>query len=260
METRPKVLGIIPARLGSTRIPEKMLKDICGKPLIQWTVERTLKARSLDALVVATDSERIAEIVKPLGVPVIMTPSELHTGSDRAAAAAKLFTDFTPDIIAIIWGDEPLYPAEAIDNCVSLLLDDPELQAGIAADRIHDEEMWRQPSVVKVLADLKNNVLSFSRAPVPYAYHAKASTDLYHVIGVMVARREFLYQFLQMPQTPLELREGIEQMRILENGVRMRIHKGDYGSLGVNMPEELEQVRAIVAARLKGEPENVRKS
>jgi 3-deoxy-manno-octulosonate cytidylyltransferase (CMP-KDO synthetase) len=252
MTPRPKVLGIIPARLGSTRIPEKMLKDICGKPLIQWTVERSLKAKSLDALIVATDSERIAELVRPLGVEVIMTPSELATGSDRAAAAAKLFTGFTPDIIAVIWGDEPLYPAEVIDGCVALMLEDPELPAAIAADKIKDETMWREPSVVKVLSDLKNNVLSFSRAPVPYNYNADVPTDLYHVIGVMTARTEFLYKFLEMPKTPLEKREGIEQMRMLENGFRMRLTKGDYGSLGANTPAELEEIRGMVAARLKG--------
>ncbi|MEK7567343.1 MAG: 3-deoxy-manno-octulosonate cytidylyltransferase [Patescibacteria group bacterium] len=246
---RLKVLGIIPARLGSTRIPEKMLADISGKPLIQHTIDRTKKAHLLDALVVATDSERIANIVKPLGVPVIMTPSELPTGSDRAGAATKLFTEFTPDVIAIIWGDEPLYPAEAIDQCVALLQEDPELQVSIAADKIHDEEMWRSPSVVKVLTDLKNNVLSFSRAPVPFAHSTNSPVDLYHVIGVMVVRREFLYEFLQMSRTPLELREGVEQMRILENGVRIRVVKGDWKNLGVNMPDELEQVRTIMVAR-----------
>ena len=226
-----------------------MLKDICGKPLIQRTVERSLKAKSLDALIVATDSEQIADFVRPLGVPVIMTPSELPTGSDRSAAATKLFTDFTPDIIATIWGDEPLYPANVIDGVVQLLLDDPDLQAGIAADKIKDEEMWREQSVVKVLTDLKNNVLSFSRAPVPYDYKNTHALDLYHVIGVMVTRREFLFQFLEMQQTPLEIREGVEQMRMLENGFRMRVTKGDYGSLGVNTPAELEEVRAMVAAR-----------
>jgi len=252
MATRPKVLGIIPARLGSTRIPEKMLADICGKPLIQRTVERTLQAKKLDAVIVATDSKRIAEVVKSLGVPVIMTPPELPTGSDRAAAATKLFTDFTPDIIATIWGDEPLYPAHVIDEAVSLLLEDPNLHASIAADRIKNEVMWREPSVVKVLTDLQNNVLSFSRAPVPYDY-MNTRLDLYHVIGVMVTRREFLFQFLNMAQTPLEKREGVEQMRMLENGFRMRVTKGNYGSLGVNTPAELEQVRAMIAVRQKGD-------
>ncbi len=111
--------------------------------------------------------------------------------------------------------------------------------------------MWREPSVVKVLTDLKNNVLSLSRAPVPYLYRPEARAPLYHVIGTCVFRREFLYEFLAMSQTPLELCEGVEQYRILENGVRMRTAKGDFGSLGVNTPEELTKVCAMVASQEK---------
>lgn len=246
-----KVLGVIPARLHSARIPKKMLADLCGKPLIAWTIERTKKARSLDALVVATDDESIAEVVRPLGVPVIMTPPELPTGTDRAAAAAQKFSDFQPDIIVNIWGDEPLFSHEAIDKCVALLKEDPALEVSGVGDLL-PEELLNEPSIVKVLTDLNNNVLSFSRAPVPYAYSAQAPIEHYHVIGVMAMRREFLYRFLTLPQTPIERREGVEQMRILEHGIRMRIVKGDYKNLGVNTQDELETVRSIFSARLKG--------
>jgi len=251
--TEQKVLGIIPARLGSTRIPEKMLKDIAGKPLIQWTVERTKQAKKLDALIVATDSERIAEVVRALGVEVIMTSPDLKTGTDRAAAAAKLFKGFTPDIIVNIWGDEPLFSAEAIDQCVELLLADPELQVAGVGDLIHDEKLLGEPSIVKVLTDLKNNVLFFTRASVPFVHNPGAKVDSYQIAGAMALRREFLYKFLELPQTPLELREGVEQMRILESGVRMKIVKGDWNNLGVNTPDELETVRKVMLARTRGD-------
>ena len=244
-----KVLGVIPARLASSRIPEKMLKDICGKPLIQWTIERTKKARSLDALVVSTDSEKIADVARGLGVPVIMTPAELPTGTDRVAATVKLFKDFEPDIVANIWGDEPLYPAAAIDACVDALRGDESLQVSCAADRIDDEKMLSAPSIVKVLTDLEGNALSFTRSLVPFPYNTKAPYTNYHVIGIMAMRRAFLEKFIAMSQTPIELREGVEQMRILEHGVRMRVVKGDYKNLGVNTPDELEEVRKIMAAR-----------
>jgi 3-deoxy-manno-octulosonate cytidylyltransferase (CMP-KDO synthetase) len=246
-----KVLGVIPARLGSTRIKEKMLCDICGKTLIEQTILRTQKAQKLDALIVATDSNRIAEVVRKLGVQVIMTPTELNTGTDRVAAAVEQFTDFVPDIVVNIWGDEPLYPAEAIDECVSLLLDDDELSVASVADRINDEAMIKEPSIVKVLTDLDNNVLSFSRAVVPHPYDNKPMSDSYHIIGVMAMQKDFLDQFLKLPQTPLELKEGIEQMRIIEHGYRMGIVKGDYLNLGVNTPEELEEVRKILNSREK---------
>jgi 3-deoxy-manno-octulosonate cytidylyltransferase (CMP-KDO synthetase) len=246
---KPRVLGVIPARLESTRVPEKMLADICGKPLIAWTVERTKRATSLDALVVATDSERIAEVARALGVPVIMTPPTLPTGTDRSAAAAELFSDFEPDIVVTIWGDEPLYTHEAIDAVVELLLADPELQAAGVADRITDEAAHAEPSLVKVLTDLKDNVLSFSRAAVPHPYRSKEAAA-YHITGAQAMRRDFLETYLGLPQGPLEKTEGIEQMRILEHGYRMRVVKGDFDNLGVNTPEELERVRAIMAARL----------
>lgn len=247
---KPKVLGVIPARLGSTRIKNKMLEHLIpGKPLVEFTIERTKKARLLDALIVATDSELIAVAAKPHGVEVIMTPSELNTGTDRVAAAVKQFKGFTPDIVVNIWGDEPLYPAEAIDECVQMLLDDPELPVAGVADRITDVVMVAEPSIVKVLTDLHDNVLSFSRAAVPFPYKPHSSYEHYHIIGAMAMRREFLYRFLELPQTPLELREGVEQLRILEHGYRMRVVKGDYQNLGVNTPAELEQVRARLAAQ-----------
>ncbi|MFT5179655.1 MAG: 3-deoxy-manno-octulosonate cytidylyltransferase (CMP-KDO synthetase) [Candidatus Paceibacteria bacterium] len=244
-----KVLGVIPARIGSTRVPGKMLADICGKPLIEWTILRTKEAKNIDTLVVATDSPEIALVAERLGVKAIMTPSELKTGTDRVAEAVEQFTDFEPDIVVNIWGDEPLYPASAIDEAIQLLLDDDELQVSGVADLIESEEMLNEPSIVKVLTDINNRVLCFTRSNVPFTHHEDAKFDPYHIIGAMPMRREFLKTFLELPQTPIEKKEGIEQMRILENGFTMKIVKGHYNNLGVNTPSELEQVRNIFKER-----------
>jgi 3-deoxy-manno-octulosonate cytidylyltransferase (CMP-KDO synthetase) len=246
-----KVLGVIPARIGSTRIPEKMLADICGKPLIQWTIERTQKAKLLDALVVSTDSEKIADVARSLGVRVFVETFNEANGTERVAATVKLFSDFEPDIIVNVWGDEPLYPAEAIDACIAELVDDEDLNVALAGDRITDESMLNEPSIVQALTDINNNVLCFSRAHVPYPY-TQIAYDHYHVIGVMAMRKEFMNKFLSLPKTPIELREGVEQMRILEHGYKMKLVKGDYQNLGVNTPDELEQVREIMKTRIGG--------
>jgi 3-deoxy-manno-octulosonate cytidylyltransferase (CMP-KDO synthetase) len=244
-----KVLGVIPARLGSTRIPNKMLVDIGGRKLIERTVERTKACTSLDKLIVSTDSEEIANVVRALDIDVIMTESDLPTGTDRVAATVEKFTEFEPDIVSVIWGDEPLYPAEAIDKSVELLLEDEDLLVSSVGDLIEDPEMWARPSVVKIITDFAGNVMYITRAQVPHPYNASVPVEVHHIIGVMTVRKPFLKKFIEFPQTPLEKREGVEQMRILENGYRMRIVKGNYHSLGVNTPEELEKVREIYKQR-----------
>lgn len=244
-----KVLGIIPARLGSTRIPEKMLEDIHGKTLIQWTYERSKDAKLLDALVVGTDSERIAEAARLFGAQVIMTADDHKTGTDRAYEVAKKFTKFTPDIVAIIWGDEPLYPASVIDECIKKLMDNPNLDAVAAADKINNPTMLGMDSVVKVVTDKYDQALYISRALIPHPYK-ESSFEYYHVTGAMVMRMDFLEKYVSMEQTPLERTESVEQLRILENGYKLGILKIDSGNLGVNTPIELGEVKRIIGERI----------
>ncbi len=245
-----KVLGVIPTRLGSTRIPEKILHDIHGKTLLEWTYERSKGAHLLDDLVVATDSDRIADVVKSFGAEVIMTSVEHKTGTDRAYEAAKKFKKFSPDVVAIIWGDEPLYPASIIDDCVKKLLDDPELVAVAAADNITDPSMLGTDSVVKVVTDKDNRALYISRALIPHWYKGNAP-EYYHIIGAMVMRMDFLSKYVSMEQTPLELIESVEQLRIIENGYKLGIIKSNSGNLGVNTPIELQEVIRIIGKKLK---------
>lgn len=245
-----KVLGVIPARLNSTRIPEKMLEDICGKTLIQRTIERTQKARLLDALIVATDSKEIAASAQKVGARVIMWPIPLQSknGTEGVALALDQFNDFIPDVVVNIWGDEPLYPAQIIDDCVKKILADPELDAVAAADRISNPAMLGTDSVVKVVTDKDSRALYISRASIPYWYKGD-SPDYYHIIGVMVMRSGFLKKYVSMSSSSLEKIEGVEQLRIIENGYKLGIVKSDSGNLGVNTPIELDEVRKITAQR-----------
>jgi 3-deoxy-manno-octulosonate cytidylyltransferase (CMP-KDO synthetase) len=245
-----KVLGIIPARFDSTRIPQKMLKEIHGKTLIQRTFERTKGAKSLDALIIATDSPHIADVAKNLNAPVVMTSVHHKTGTDRAAEAVTLFSDFTPDIVVVVWGDEPLYPASVIDMCVEKLLSDSELSAVVAADRVVDETMLGADSVVKIVTDKYDRALYISRALIPHHFKEERP-DYYHVIGAMAMRTDFLSKYVSMEQTPHEIRESVEQLRILENGHRLGVVRGDFKNLGVNTPRELEEVIRIFGERIQ---------
>ena len=245
-----KVLGVIPTRLGSTRIPEKILHNIHGKTLIEWTYKRSKQARLLDDLVVATDSDRIAEVVKSFGAEAIMTSVKHQTGTDRAYEAAKKYKKFSPDVVAVIWGDEPLYPASIIDACIKKLLSDRELVAVAAADNITDPAMLGTDSVVKVVTDKDDRAIYISRALIPHWYKGDAP-KYYHIIGAMVMRMDFLKKYVSMKQTPLEQIEGVEQLRIIENGYKLGIIKSNSGNLGVNTPIELQEVKRIIGNKLK---------
>lgn len=249
-----KILGIIPARLNSTRLPGKLLLDVCGKPLIQWTYENAKKASSFDELIIATDSEKIAETARSFGARVIMTSDAHPTGSDRISEAVTKFDDFVPDIVVNVQGDEPLISLEAIEGLCSLLDNDEALHVGGVAARTTSEDEVTPSSVVKLLVDKDDNVLSFSRSVVPFLHNRhNADKRVFHkILGLTAFRREFLLQYVRLPQLPLEQVESIEQMRILEHGYRMRVVVGDFQEVGVNTPEELEQVREIIKQKIHG--------
>ncbi len=244
LNQKQKVLGIIPARIGSTRLPNKMLVDIAGKSLIRRTYERSLNATSLDAIVVATDSDEIEAEVKSFGGNVVRSTAECENGTVRACNAAPLFTDFTPDAVAIIWGDEPLYPATVIDSCVEMFQQNDSFDAVTAAFKIHDLQMVVSDSVGKVVTDKNNRMLYLSRSPVPYNF-TNGAVNYYHSSGVIVMKPEFLEIYNSLEQTQLEKIEGVEQLRILENGYTLGVVKSDFENVGVNTHEDLLKVIRI---------------
>jgi 3-deoxy-manno-octulosonate cytidylyltransferase (CMP-KDO synthetase) len=247
MAKKIQVLGIIPARLASTRLPNKMLLPIDGKPLFYHTWVQAKKAKMLDALILATDSPEIQKVAENLGIPVMMTSTAIQSGSDRVAAAAKKFKQFTPDIVVNIQGDEPLMPPQAIDNAVKALIKDKTAVVSTPATKFKKEKDVESPNFVKVVIDKNSNALYFSRSVLPYP--RDIYSNYYKHLGLYVFRFSFLKQYVKLKQTPLEKAEKLEQLRILEHGYKIKVVPGDFPTLEVNTQEEYEQVKKIMEGR-----------
>jgi 3-deoxy-manno-octulosonate cytidylyltransferase (CMP-KDO synthetase) len=245
---RPKVLAVIPARYESSRFPAKMIANLKGKPLVYHTYARACEATLVDEVVVAADDERIVEALAPHGVRVILTSPDHHTGTDRVAEAAALSD---ADIIVNVQGDEPLLDPRVIDETVRPLLDDPTLPMATACRRMTELADMANPNVVKVIIDQRGRALYFSRLPIPYvrdtAAHPAPGAPCYQHIGLYVFRRDFLLTFASLPQTPLEMLEKLEQLRVLEHGYDIAVVETTYLAIGVDTPQDLERVRKLMA-------------
>ena len=235
-----KIVGIIPARYASTRFPAKALALIAGKPLVQRVVERCQRAKSLAEIVVATDDERIAEVVRPL-CRVEMTGSHHLTGSDRIAEAAQRCAC---DSVVNIQGDEPLIDPAVIDAVANAL---QSTEMSTAATPIRAPEEYANPNVVKVVVNRAGHALYFSRRTIPYLREAAsgsvseqlAAFPFLKHLGIYGYRREVLLRLVQCPASPLELAEKLEQLRALENGIAIAVVQVDYDSIGVDVPADV---------------------
>lgn len=255
---RPSVLGMIPARYASTRLPGKVLLELAGKPMIQRVYERCRQAALLDDVLVATDDERVREAVDSFGGRVEMTGCGHCSGTDRLAEVAGRIDC---DVIVNVQGDEPMIAPEAIDAAVRPFLSDDTLQMGTIATPIDDREEHVDPATVKVVVDADGYALYFSRAPIPYFRLAADETDpdsprrhpasgmrpLKH-IGLYVYRREMLLWYAGLEPSGLEQTERLEQLRVLEAGRRIRVVAVDYSPIGVDTPEDLKRVRDLLVA------------
>jgi len=241
-----KVLGVIPARFAATRLPGKPLIDLHGKTLIRRVYENTQKCHSIHRLIVATDDRRIYDHVKAFGGECLMTPSELPSGTDRCAYVAR---DSQTDVVVNVQGDEPFLPIEIIDKTVHSLLDDPTLPVSTAARNNITTAELADPNVVKVLVNNYDEAIYFSRANIPYIRDKSISVEnhpaLVH-IGLYIYRADFLQKFIQLPLASLENLEKLEQLRILENGYRIKVIKTTQKSLGIDTPADLEQARSYL--------------
>lgn len=243
-----QIVGIIPARLAAVRLPNKPLLDIAGKPMIQWVWEHASKARTLSEVLVATPDEEIAEAVRRFGGKAAMTSPKHRSGSERLAEVAQ---NLSCDIIVNIQGDEPLMEPASIDAVTQPLIDDPSLPMSSIMCPATEQEADK-PTVVKVVVDRNNNALYFSRSRIPHPRDPSAPAIVYKHLGIYAYRREFLIHYAAMEPTPLEQMEMLEQLRVLENGYRIRMVRVEHSSIGVDTEQDLEQVRAILAARQEG--------
>jgi 3-deoxy-manno-octulosonate cytidylyltransferase (CMP-KDO synthetase) len=238
-----KVVGVIPARLAATRLPDKPLLDIAGKPMIQRVWERAKAAACLDDLLVATPDREICEAVQGFGGRAVMTSDCHRSGTDRIAEVAG---SLVAEIFANIQGDEPLIEPEAIDRVVAPLLANPALAMSSLMCRCPPEER-DNPATVKVVCDMEGNALYFSRSRIPFPRSAATGVPVMQHIGLYAYRRDFLLTFSQLAPTPLEQTESLEQLRALEHGYGIRMAAVERAPLSVDTPEDLERVRALFA-------------
>ncbi len=235
-----KIVIIIPARYASTRLEGKPLCKVCGKPIIQWVYERTKKSKLATDVIVATDDERIFNAVKDFGGKVVMTSSAHKCGSDRLVEVVK--KDETIDIVVNVQGDEPLIKPESIDEAIKVLVNDTSADISTLIRKIESEEEFNNPNVVKVVFDNNNHALYFSRSPIPFMRN-KGVAESYGHIGLYVYRRESLLKMSNFPQSDLELAESLEQLRALQNGMKIKIAKVEYKPVGIDTPADLEEFR-----------------
>lgn len=247
-----KILGVIPARYASSRFPGKALASILGKPMLQHVYERASRARYLSSVMIATDDERIYSAARGFGARVRMTRADHASGTDRAAEIASAENC---DIVVNIQGDEPLIDPDAIDAAILPMAHDSEIQMATLKKRIEDPREVANPNVVKVVTDLNGDAIYFSRAPIPHYREGESGVHYKH-IGLYLYQRDFLLGYSSLPVGPLEQAERLEQLRALENGLRIRVVETDYESAGVDTPQDLERVETLFAASIEGVEKN----
>jgi 3-deoxy-manno-octulosonate cytidylyltransferase (CMP-KDO synthetase) len=249
------IVAMIPARFGSTRLPGKPLSDIHGKTMIQHVYERASRARLPERVLVATDDERIASVVRGFGGEAVLTSTLHATGTDRLAEA---LTGTDASVVVNVQGDEPMLEPAWIDAAVEPLLQEPELPMSTISLPLLEPREMLSPAVVKVVSDALGNALYFSRAPIPWVRQASGSLESSAAeaiarglarkhVGLYVYRREALLRLSSLPPCPTEEAEGLEQLRALHHGLRIRVVSWDgEGTLAVDTPQDLERVRELM--------------
>ncbi|MDX8336333.1 MULTISPECIES: 3-deoxy-manno-octulosonate cytidylyltransferase [Cetobacterium] len=237
-----KFLGVIPARYESTRLPKKPLKDICGHSMIEWVYKRAIKS-DLDKVIIATDSEEVYKVIKEFGGEVILTDKNHLNGTSRIAEVCEKETGY--DVIINIQGDEPLIEPEMINSLIEVFKDEEELKMATLKHKLHKKEDIENPNFVKVVTDKNDYALYFSRSVIPYPRNENLDIYFKHV-GIYGYKREFVLEYSKQESTPLENSESLEQLRVLENGHKIKVLETPYEIIGVDTQEELERVREYI--------------
>jgi 3-deoxy-manno-octulosonate cytidylyltransferase (CMP-KDO synthetase) len=240
-----KVVVVIPARYGSTRLPGKPLVMLAGKAMIQRVYERAKQAQRADRVIVATDDERIVKAVEAFGGEARMTRSDHRTGTERVAEVAA---HTEGDVFVNVQGDEPLLDPLAVDTAVNALLDEPVAQVATVATPLKAAADIMDPNVVKTVLDFDENALYFSRAPIPWVRDTGSNIQVRHLkhLGLYVFLREALLEYPTLPQGELERIEQLEQLRWMENGYKIRVAEVEHDAVSVDVSADVERVEKLL--------------
>ncbi len=235
------VIGVIPARYSSTRFEGKVLAKIGGKPMIQHVWERASQALLLDDLIIACDDERVASAAREFGAKVVMTAKAHACGTDRIA---EVVNPLEVKVVVNIQGDEPLMHPTMIDSVARVLLDEPSVSMATIIKRISDTAVINDPHVVKVVVGKNDYALYFSRAPIPFLAHSSdvKAPVYYKHIGLYGYTKDFLFTFKNLKPSNLEKIEKLEQLRVLEEGYKIKVIETKYDTIGVDTPADMEKL------------------
>lgn len=237
------VVAVIPARWGSTRFPGKVLAPLNGKPMIQHVWERVRQVDALRRVLVATDDERVATAVQEFGGEAVMTLATLPSGTDRVAQAVQ---QIEAQVVVNVQGDEPLVEPAMVASLVDLMTAHPQISMATLKHRLTDPREVASPHLVKVVTDSTGWALYFSRAPIPYARHPGAGPGWFKHLGLYAYQRAFLEELVAWPPSPLELAEGLEQLRALDHGARIMVLETPHDTVGVDTPDDASRVAALL--------------
>lgn len=238
-----KTAAIIPARYGSVRFPEKVLAELAGKSIIQRVWENTCKSKA-DCVIIATDHEKVMKAAESFGAKCVMTSPNHPSGSDRIWEAAQ---GVEADIIINVQGDEPLMSSSVIDGLIDVMNDPSAPDMATVAVPCARNKFADNPNMVKAVFDANGNALYFSRSMIPYLRESGEETVLYRHWGVYAYRRQALERFVSLPEGRLEKCEKLEQLRALENGMRIKVITTEFESIGVDTPEDLVEAEKFIA-------------
>ncbi|HTW62098.1 MAG TPA: 3-deoxy-manno-octulosonate cytidylyltransferase [Terracidiphilus sp.] len=242
-----RIAGVIPARLASTRLPRKVLRTLCGRPMVEWVWRAAQASGLMDPVVVATDSDEVAEACRERGIPVLMTSPACASGSDRVREAAR---HIDADIYVNIQGDEPTLTADFFPPLLAPF-ERPEVQAATLAVRCPPEEI-ANPNAVKVVTAPDGRALYFSRATIPFDRESTGFQGYRKHLGIYAYRQTVLEQFASLPPSPLETLERLEQLRLLENGIDIYVAAAPRDTIGVDTEEDLIRAEALLTRSAGG--------
>jgi 3-deoxy-manno-octulosonate cytidylyltransferase (CMP-KDO synthetase) len=241
------VIGVIPARYSSSRFEGKVLADLCGKPMLQHVWEHAKQAKVLDEVLIACDDERVARAAEGFGAKVVLTAKDHPCGTDRII---EVVNPLEVNVVVNIQGDEPLLHPLMIEQVARALLEHPEVSMATLMKKIEDPAQIDDPHTVKVVTDKNNFALYFSRLSIPcYAEHSQAKEQVFYKhIGLYGYTKDFLFTYKNLPLSRLEKAECLEQLRVLEEGFRIKVIETKYDTIGVDTPEDLQRVKVLLQA------------